>query len=111
VEAERSGEVVVHAAECRPTVRKVAIPVCTKKIREKRDREVKKAWKGSNAWADVAMMGNMQHKNGMKSGGKELPLEMVGGRGEEEAVEEGEAGGGGIFEGEKRGGGGRSDGQ
>jgi hypothetical protein len=75
VQKEWSGEVVVHAAECRPTVRKVAIPVCTKKIREKRDREVKKAWKGSNAWADVAMMGNMQHKNGMKSGGKELPLE------------------------------------
>ena len=49
--------------------------ICTKKIREKRDREVKKAWKGSNAWADAAMMGNRQQKNGMKSGGKELPLE------------------------------------
>ncbi len=75
----------IHPAECRPTVRKFAIPVCTKWIREKRDREVKKAWKGSNAWADDAMMGNRQQRNGMKSGGNELPMEMVGGRGEEEA--------------------------
>ncbi len=61
METERSGEVVVyiriHAAECSATVRKVAIPICTKKMREKRDREVKKAWKGSNAWVGVAMMG------------------------------------------------------
>jgi hypothetical protein len=45
------------------------------KMREKRDREVTKAWKGSNAWADAAMMGNRKQKSGMKSGGKELPLE------------------------------------
>ena len=51
MEAERSGEVAVymriHATEFCPIFRKVAILVCTKKIREKRDREVKKAWKGA----------------------------------------------------------------
>jgi hypothetical protein len=57
-----------------------------------RDREIKMTWKGSKAWAGIAMMRKRQQRNGIKGrlvARSCLWNRLVGGRGEEEAVEEG----------------------